>query len=251
MEALLDRAASVLSAAKRIVVLTGAGISAESGIRTFRDTMEGLWKEFDPQTLATPEAFAADPALVSRWYDHRRIGCLHAEPNPGHTALAEFQRLTVADGATFTLVTQNVDRLHQRAGSTDVLELHGNIHIWRCTRTGRQMPLPPEPLTEFPVRSPFDPAGLLRPDVVWFGEALPVDTLLAAEEAASAADVLLTIGTSAVVYPAAGLIDLAATAGATTIEINPTTTAASSRVAVVLTARAGEVLPLLLSRMTR
>jgi NAD-dependent deacetylase len=251
MEALLDRAASVLSAAKRVVVLTGAGISAESGIRTFRDTMEGLWKEFDPQTLATPQAFAADPALVSRWYDHRRIGCLHAEPNPGHTGLAQLQHTLLVRGGSFTLVTQNVDRLHQRAGSTGVLELHGNIHIWRCTRTSREMPLPPEPLTEFPVRSPFDPAGLLRPGVVWFGEALPAETLQAAEEAASAADVLLTIGTSAVVYPAAGLIDLAAAAGATTIEINPTTTAASSRVEIVLTAKAGLVLPELLRRMAR
>ncbi len=251
MEALLDRAASVLSAAKRVVVLTGAGISAESGIRTFRDTMEGLWKEFDPQTLATPQAFAADPALVSRWYDHRRIGCLHAEPNPGHVALAQLQQALLGRGGSLTLVTQNVDRLHQRAGSTGVLELHGNIHIWRCTRTGREMPLPPEPLTEFPVRSPFDPAGLLRPGVVWFGETLPAETLLAAEEAASAAGALLTIGTSAVVYPAAGLIDLAAAAGATTIEINPTTTAASSRVDVVLIAKAGLVLPELLRRMTR
>ena len=249
MDVQLRRVGEIVRNAKSVVVLTGAGISAESGIRTFRDTMEGLWKEFDAQRLATPGAFAADPALVSRWYDHRRVGCLNAEPNPGHLALAAMQRWFTDRGRMFTLATQNVDRLHQRAGSLDVLELHGNILTWRCTNTGTSMELPPEPLEEFPVNSPFAKGGLLRPNVVWFGEAMPEAEMLAAETAAASADVLLSIGTSAVVYPAAGLIDVCARAGGVTVEINPVRTAASGRVDWVLAGKAGDVLPRLLREM--
>ena len=249
MDVPIQRVAEILRRAQRVVVLTGAGVSAESGIRTFRDTMEGLWKEFDAEKLATPQAFAADPALVSRWYDHRRIGCLNAEPNAGHMALVAMERWFTQRGRALTLATQNVDRLHQRAGSGGVLELHGNILTWRCTVTGRSMELPPEPLEEFPIASPFAKGGLLRPNVVWFGEAMPEDALLAAQAAAERADVLLSIGTSAVVYPAAGLIDICGQRGGVTVEINPVRTAASGRVDWSLMGKAGEVLPRILGQM--
>lgn len=236
----LSNAATLLREARSVVVLTGAGVSAESGIRTFRDTMEGLWKEFDPAKLATPEAFAADPETVTRWYDHRRLGCLGAAPNPAHIALARIEA-RLAPRRSFALLTQNVDRLHQRAGSRNVVELHGTIMVWRCTRTGREVEPPPTPFEAFPPRS--EAGGLLRPAVVWFGETLPAAALRAAFDAMETCDLFLTIGTSAVVYPAAGFIDEAASRGAPTIEINPTETAASDRVTISLRGKAGEVLP--------
>ena len=249
MDIQIQRAAEVLRGAHAVVVLTGAGVSAESGIRTFRDTMEGLWREFDAEKLATPQAFAADPALVSRWYDHRRVGCLNAEPNAGHVALATLERWFTERGRSLTLATQNVDRLHQRAGSSGVLELHGNIMTWRCSVTGRSMQLPPEAMEHFPIPSPFADGALLRPNVVWFGEELPEETLLAAQAAAQRADVLLSIGTSAVVYPAAGLIDICGQRGGIIIEINPVRTAASERVNWSLMGKAGDVLPQILREM--
>lgn len=249
MDVQIQRAAEVLRGAHAVVVLTGAGVSAESGIRTFRDTMEGLWREFDAEKLATPQAFAADPALVSRWYDHRRVGCLNAEPNAGHVALATLERWFTERGRSLTLATQNVDRLHQRAGSSGVLELHGNIMTWRCSVTGRSMQLPPEAMEHFPIPSPFADGALLRPNVVWFGEELPEETLLAAQAAAQRADVLLSIGTSAVVYPAAGLIDICGQRGGIIIEINPVRTAASGRVNWSLMGKAGDVLPQILREM--
>lgn len=237
-----------LAAARRVVVLTGAGASAESGIRTFRDSMEGLWKEFDAQRLATPEAFRADPALVTRWYDHRRVGCLGAEPNPGHLALAAMERAMKARGGELTVLTQNVDRLHQRAGSVDVVELHGSIIEWRCTTTGRKLIPDPEPMTEFPPRSPFAEQGLLRPDVVWFGEMLPEAALERAGAVTEVCDVFLTVGTSAVVYPAAGFVSLANQCGAYTAEVNRDETAASRAVDAALRGPSGEILPTLLKR---
>jgi NAD-dependent deacetylase len=229
--------------ARNVVVITGAGISAESGIRTFRDTMEGLWKDFDPQKLATPEAFAADPATVSRWYDWRRLGCLAAEPNPGHVALAELERAVVAGGGSFTLLTQNVDRLHQRAGSQNVVELHGTIMRWRCTQTGREMEPGPDAFPEFPIPSPFAAGALLRPCVVWFGEALPQKALEAGFHAVQGCDLFLTIGTSSIVYPAAGFVEFAAQQEATTIEINRERTPATGIVDHALQGAAGELLP--------
>jgi NAD-dependent deacetylase len=235
--------AAALRDARNIAVITGAGISAESGIRTFRDTMEGLWKDFDPAKLATPEAFAADPALVTRWYDWRRLGCLEAEPNPGHLALARIERDIEVRGGRFTLLTQNVDRLHQKAGSRRVVELHGSIIEWRCTRTGRKHVPGPEALEEFPPRSPHDRDGVLRPDVVWFGEMLPPDALAAAEHAAAECDLFLSVGTSAVVYPAAMYIRLAAARGAATAEINRDATPISPMVDWSIRGKAGEMLP--------
>jgi len=239
-------AAADLARARRIVVLTGAGISAESDIPTFRDTMEALWKEFDPQELATPEAFARDPETVTRWYDHRRTRCLEAEPNPGHRALARLERVMRERGGTCTILTQNVDRLHQRAGSEDVVELHGTIMEWRCTETGRRVELEPGPMPVFPPPSPHHPGALLRPDVVWFGEMLPTAAIERAERAMHGCDCFLSVGTSSVVYPAAGFIDAALAVGAPVVEVNPQATAASDRVTHRLVAPGGVALPRLM-----
>lgn len=239
----LPPAAGALANAAHILVITGAGVSAESGIRTFRDPMEGLWKEFDPATLATPEAFDANPELVTRWYDHRRLGCLAAEPNPAHVALARLERICRDGGRGFTLLTQNVDRLHQRAGNTNVVELHGSIIEWRCTRTHQLVTPPPRPFDRFPPQSPFASDALLRPNVVWFGEALPQSALDAAEEALLTCEVFLSIGTSSVVYPAAGFAELARLRGATVIEVNPAATPLTPRSTFSLRGKASEILP--------
>jgi len=250
--------AARLSSAKRIVVLTGAGISAESGLRTFRGAsaedlppdMRALWKEFDPAKLATPEAFEADPAGVSRWYDWRRRGCLAAQPNPGHHALADLQRRHEASGGTLTLLTQNVDRLHHRAGSRGVVELHGSIIEWRCTRTGKRVTPGDGAFPEYPAASPHAQGALLRPDVVWFGEMLPPAALDAAERAVSECDVFLSVGTSSVVYPAAGFVRVAGAAGAFTAEINPESTPISGWVDLSIRSGASEVLPKVVTSKT-
>lgn len=234
---------NLLASSRAIVVLTGAGVSAESKVPTFRDTMEGLWAEFDPQRLATPEAFAADPEMVTRWYDWRRLRCLEAEPNPGHLALAELERRATARGAAFTLLTQNVDGLHNRAGSSRVVELHGSIHRWRGERTGEAFELPDGPLQTFP---PLLPSGeRARPGVVWFGEMLPSEAVAAAEEALDACDLFFSVGTSAVVFPAAGFVHAAKDRGAATVEINPEATPITGLVDHALAGKSGEVLPLL------
>lgn len=230
-----------LASARRVVAITGAGVSAESRIPTYRDKMEGLWASFDFQKLATPEAFEADPATVSRWYDFRRSKCLEAEPNPGHVALARLEREVEGRGGRFTLLTQNVDRLHQRAGSRRVVELHGNIIEWRCTRTGRRVSDLPVPIPRFPMES--EAGGLLRPDVVWFGECLPEDAVAAAHEACVGCDLFLSVGTSAVVYPAAGFIQIARAAGAATVEVNRDPTPISGAVDFMLQGLSGEILP--------
>jgi NAD-dependent deacetylase len=255
----IEAARAALATARHTVVLTGSGVSAESRIPTFRETqqtprdgehgtMQALWAEFDPQTLATQEAYDADPEMVTRWYDWRRLKCLDAEPNPGHNALAELQRRAVADGRRLTLITQNVDGLHQRAGSTGVIELHGSITAWRGNATGRPFPetgpLPDGPFDEYPPR--FDDGEPARPSVVWFGEMLPEDALLAAAAALEACDLFLSVGTSSVVYPAAGMIHTARRAGATTIEINPDETPISDMIDLALRGNSGEVLPRLL-----
>jgi NAD-dependent deacetylase len=245
----LDLARQHLAAARNTVVLTGSGVSAESQIPTFRDargdgSMKALWAEFDPETLATPEAYEANPELVTRWYDWRRLKCLDAQPNPGHIALAQLQQRAVQQGRAFTLLTQNVDGLHQRAGSDPVIELHGTIMQWRGVRTETPATLPDGPFTEFP---PTLPTGEpLRPAVVWFGENLPEDAVVAALEALRTCDLFLSIGTSSVVYPAAGLIHAARQAGATTIEINPDATPITGIVDIALRGKSGEILPQLL-----
>ncbi len=240
--------AAALRDARSVVILTGAGVSAESGIPTFRDTMEGLWASFDPQQLATPEAFARDPGLVTRWYDHRRLGCAACEPNPGHLALARMEREICALGGEFTLLTQNVDGLHRRAGSADPVELHGSVMTWRCSETGEAVtpPPPPAPWPGFPPKSPS--GAPVRPDVVWFGEALPEEALERSFDALSSCDLLVSVGTSAVVYPAAGFIEVAVANGARTIEVNPKDTPMTPIVTWALRGPSAGILPLLVER---
>lgn len=228
-----------LRAAKSIAVLTGAGISAESGVPTFRDSLTGHWARFRPEELATPEAFQRNPSLVWNWYAERRSRLADVQPNPGHVALARIEARVPA----FMLATQNVDGLHHRAGSRNVLELHGNITRTICSVERCVIPVWP-PTEETPPRCP-NCRQWLRPDVVWFGEVLPGAELSAAREAAVTCDVFLAIGTSAVVYPAAGLIDEALDAGATVVEINPHPTPQTPRVAFALAGPAGEWLPAL------
>jgi NAD-dependent deacetylase len=228
-----------LAAAKRVAVLTGAGMSAESGVPTFRDAQTGLWAKFDPQQLATEEAFRANPAMVWDWYAFRREMIAKVEPNPGHRALAEFAQ---RHPKRLTLITQNVDGLHQRAGSVDVLALHGNIFEdkWldaakACCNAGGATAGSP----------PYCAAcgNMRRPAVVWFGEMLPPQTLAAAEAAAPECDLMLVVGTSGVVYPAAGLARMAA---GKVVIINPEPTELDDAADAVLRGKAAQLLPQLL-----
>lgn len=203
----------------RITVLTGAGISAESGIPTFRG-QDGLWKNYSAEQLATPQAFARNPQLVWEWYEWRRDIIRTARPNAAHAALA---RLEQAIGSNFTLITQNVDGLHAAARSNRILELHGNIFRVRCTVEGRVLPQW-DPLKTVPPQC--ECGALLRPDVVWFGEALQEPVLTAAAVAVREAHLFLIIGTSGAVYPAAGLISLLR---GTSVEINPESTPMTDR----------------------
>ena len=212
-----------ISAAASVAVLTGAGISAESGIPTFRGP-GGLWRSYRAEDLATPQAFARDPHLTWEWYDWRRAIIATAEPNAGHLALAELERLL----PRFTLITQNVDGLHDRAGSLSILKVHGDIWTLRCIACMREWRDPRPSLPQLPPQC--DCGGMARPGVVWFGEGLPQDTWSAAVETARGADLLLVIGTSAVVYPAAGLVQLAQSDGAKVVEINVAETPVSAMV---------------------
>lgn len=230
----------------RITVLTGAGVSAASGVPTFRGA-DGLWKNFTPETLATPHAFARDPTLVWEWYDWRRQMIAKCEPNAAHHVLASWSRRF----PNLTLITQNVDGLHERAGTREVIRLHGSIWEVLCWR--RCALSPPRwrddtaPYQEIPPRCPHC-GDLIRPGVVWFGEALDAGIVDRARTAA-ACEVFITIGTSAVVYPAAGLIDVARRNGAFTVEINPETTPAIVNLA--LRGGAEAVLPEIDSRLSQ
>ncbi|MBL8296751.1 MAG: NAD-dependent deacylase [Rhodanobacteraceae bacterium] len=238
----LHELATRLKQARRILVLTGAGISAESGIATFRDAQTGLWSRFRPEDLATPAAFQRDPALVWRWYAWRREQIAQAQPNAAHIALAELARRT-----SLTLVTQNVDDLHQRAGSTGVIALHGAIARTVCSVTGREIsPVWLAANPGEPPRSPHHDRGLARPGVVWFGEELPAEALTAAQAAARGCDVVLAIGTSALVYPAAGLPALAQQHGAWFAEINPQPTPLTSAADLAIVQTAGYAMPAVL-----
>lgn len=240
----LTLARDALSRARSIAILTGAGISAESGIPTFRDALTGLWERFKPEELATPEAFLANPKLVWEWYAWRREKVKEAKPNPGHAALAELERKCIARDANFTLVTQNVDGLHQAAGNRNVIELHGNIRRVKCFEQHH-------PVEKWPDNGHIPPrcprcGSMLRPDVVWFGESLPEDALEAAMGAARSCDVFLSIGTSTVVEPAASLPFLARQANAIVIEVNPEPTPLTHIAQISLRGAAGEILPQLL-----
>lgn len=222
---------------QRSAVLTGAGISAESGVPTFRG-QGGLWRQYRPEQLATPQAFARDPKLVWEWYDWRRGLIGACQPNPAHHTLAEME----ARLPDFTLITQNIDGLHRLAGNQRVLELHGDIWRMRCTREGTRLVDRTTPLPELPPRCP-QCGALLRPDVVWFGEALPADVLQAAFDHAAACDIMLVVGTSAVVQPAASLPLVAKQNGAVLVEVNPQPTPLSDYVDLSLRQPAARALP--------
>jgi len=235
----LARAADALRAARRISILTGAGVSAASGIPTFRGN-DGLWRKVRAETLATPEAFENDPKLVWEWYDWRRSMIRDARPNAAHDVLARWTR----DRPGVTLITQNVDGLHERAGAERLVRLHGSIWHLRCWRRcpdgAADWLDETAPLPTLPPRCPHC-GGLARPGVVWFGEGLDPN-ILAAADAATHCDVFLTVGTSAVVYPAAGLVHQAKRRGAMTIEINTDTTEASGTVDLAFRGKAEEAL---------
>jgi len=232
----LAQARQWVSEARSVAILTGAGISAESGIPTFRGD-DGLWKNFKPEELATPAAFARDPKQVWEWYDERRQAIAKAQPNAAHRTLVEIEKRK----PRFTLITQNVDGLHDLAGSSKILKLHGDIWRMLCTECGANFPNRRAPLPKIPPHCAC--GGVARPGVVWFGEALPPGIMQEAEHAVSEAEVFLVIGTSAVVHPAAGLIPYATQTGAKVIEINPEETAYSATVHYALHGPAAEVLP--------
>jgi NAD-dependent deacetylase len=213
-DSLLDR----LRQARSVLVLTGAGMSAESGIPTFRDAQTGLWAKYRPEDLATPEAFEAHPARVWRWYEERRRMVREAEPHVGHYALVDLAKML----PSVCIVTQNVDGLHQLAGSRNVWELHGNIKRSKCSVSHR--PISQEWLsdsTHQPPPSPYVKHGLARPDVVWFGEVLPQEAVDAAMAAAARCDFCFSVGTTSLVHPANRLPHIALEHGAPLVEINP------------------------------
>jgi NAD-dependent deacetylase len=241
----MERAAAALAGARRVCVLTGAGISAESGVPTFR-ARDGLWEQHRIEDVATPEALARNPRRVWEFYEARRETMRHVEPNPGHAALARMEPLF----ESFCLVTQNVDGLHRRAGSRRILEVHGSLWRARCLGgCGAVVDPFPYPAPEVPPRCAC--GGLLRPAVVLFGEMLPPGVYEEAIRDAQAADVALSVGTSSSVWPAAGIPLAAAQAGAFTIEVNPEETELSAHFDVSLRGPAGVVLPDLLGRAQR
>ena len=227
----------LLQTANRVAVLTGAGVSQESGLRTFRDAQTGLWAQYKPTDLASPDAFARDPKLVWDWYAWRREAVKAVRPNRGHYALAEIEKRV----PQFTLITQNVDGLHRMAGNRNVLELHGNIQRVRCADCYTFTDEWGDDTAEVPRCAIC--GGLLRPDVVWFGEALPRDQLEAAVEAARTCEVFFSIGTSGVVQPAASLAFAAHNRGAIVVEINTEPTPLTPKVNYALHGKSGEILP--------
>lgn len=242
----LQQARTALADARRVLVFTGAGVSAESGVPTFRDALTGLWAQYDPMQLATPEAFVRDPALVWGWYEWRRKLLLAAQPNPAHLAIARLQQQV----PELLVVTQNVDDLHEQAGSQQVLHLHGSLFAARCFDCAKPFAfeLPP---AEQPERQQ-PPAcqscgGMVRPGVVWFGESLPEQALQQAFAAAEHCDLLLAIGTSGVVQPAAQLPHVALQAGATVVHINPDVGISRHSRELCLAGKAGELLPQLVA----
>ena len=237
----LARAAEWLAAAQRVVVSTGAGMSRESGIPTFRDALEGLWAQFDPQELATEAGFRKNPRRVWSWYASRRRKVMEAVPHAGYHALVELERLI----PSFSIVTQNVDGLHALAGSGDVVEVHGNLRRAKCLDGHHPFPGdPPLPDGDEEDPPPCPVCGSpLRPDVVWFGEMLPADAVERAWKLAGQCDVLLLVGTSGTVWPAAELPYVAQRSGARVIEINPESSDLTPLADVFLPGRAGSILP--------
>lgn len=250
LEQALEQAADVLRRAQKVCVLTGAGVSAESGVPTFRAS-DGLWEGHHIEDVASPDGFERDPRLVWSFYNARRANVKTVQPNPGHHALVKLENRF---GNRFALVTQNVDGLHRVAGTKNLLELHGSLYRTRCTGCGIIADRGLEPLPELPhCRC----GAMLRPDIVWFHEALPEDVWTAAAHAARDCDVMLVVGTSAVVHPAASLIPIAkrkstwnhVRSGATVIEVNLTRTEASALADIGLYGPSGQVLPQLVEKL--
>ena len=236
-----------LREARHVAILTGAGVSAESGIPTFRDQLVGLWERYDPSELATPDAFMRDPELVWGWYEWRRMSVLRAQPNAAHRAIARMSAVL----PQFTLITQNVDDLHERAGSPSVLHLHGELARPYCERCQRHYALP-DGVPDLPVCGRRIPppnctscGGRVRPGVVWFGEGLPERAWQAATSAARECQAFLVVGTSAIVQPAASLVHVARRAGAMTVQVNPHPTDIDDDVSLSLKGHAGRILPAL------
>ena len=240
-QAIPDGLVAALRTARHVAVLTGAGISAESGLATFRDAQSGLWARYQPEDLATPEAFQRNPRLVWDWYAWRREAAEQAQPNAGHRALVDL----AGHVPQLTLITQNVDSLHQRAGSAAVIELHGNISRMKCSRDDA-------PVADWSASGELPPHcprcdAPLRPDVVWFGEALPRAAIEAAFDAAERCDVFMSVGTSGVVEPAASLPRAAQPAGATVAYINLDVAPSTAARRYTLYGKAGELLPALVA----
>jgi NAD-dependent deacetylase len=242
--------AQALGNAKKIVVFTGAGVSAESGISTFRSDSNALWSRYNARTMATPEAFHANPARVWGWYEYRRAVITHAQPNPAHLAIAELAH----HFPEVRVITQNVDDLHERAGSVDVIHLHGRLDQARCDKCARAFThapgLPPLPDKETDIQPPQCACGgYVRPGVVWFNESLPEDEWDAATRLAGHCDALISVGTSAMVFPAAQLPRLAKSHGATVVQVNPARTELDQHSDFNLRGQAGDILPVLLAAL--
>lgn len=241
----IEGAARLLGESRSVVVSTGAGMSKESGIPTFRDAPNALWDKFDPEKLASPEGFLEDPPLVWRWYEERRRMIARVAPNPGHFAIAALE----GHFDRFLVVTQNIDDLHRKAGSKNVVEMHGNIFRYRCFDMGHAVDEIPKGGGEIP---PLCRCGsMIRPDVVWFGEMLPRDALETAFAAIEKCDLMLVVGTSGIVYPVAEFPALAKGAGAKIVEVNPEKTPITPLADEFLKGPAGEVLPALVDEFVR
>ncbi len=239
MDSLIREAAAKIAPLEKLVVLSGAGASRESGIPTFREAQTGLWAKYNPEDLATPEGFRSDPELVWQWYDWRRTKLAEVSPNPGHFAISAFEEI----GLEVPVVTQNVDGLHQKAGSTDVIELHGSISRFKCFDSGHPVADVPLGLTKPPL---CHCGSQTRPDVVWFGESLSSACLNRGLAECEGAEVLIVVGTSGIVQPAASLPVAGLMKGAFLIEVNPEETPLTSSCQLFFKAPGGEVLPLLL-----
>jgi NAD-dependent deacetylase len=247
---LIQQAADIVRSAQRVAILTGAGVSKESGVPTFRDAQDGLWAKYDPQQLATPLAFMENPKLVWDWYQYRREMVAQAKPNPGHMALAELEKRF----RDIAVITQNVDDLHEQAGSTNVIHLHGNIAQSKCFLNCQGDPTLIDVSKINYDKSQGPPTcphcgKWVRPNVVWFGEILPVEQLDVAKVASASADVMIVVGTSGLVTPAANLPGLAQRNGAKIIEVNPDYSMITRIADVKLEGASGEMLPRVLKAL--